>query len=89
MIEESRISRKGQVTIPKVIREQMGLQTGDKVVFQPIPQGILLRKKEESKIGPILDEVTGMWREHPLFRDKTTREIIEMMRGPDDDTKQG
>lgn len=65
----------------------MGLQIGDKVVFEPIHEGILIRKKEESKIGSILDEITGIWEDHPLFHDKTTREIIEMMRGPDDDTQ--
>ena len=88
MIEESKISKKGQITIPKDIREKLGLKVGDKVIFQSITQGILIRKKEDSDINKILTEITGIWKDHPLFKNKTTKEIIEMMRGPDDDTKQ-
>ncbi len=88
MIEESKISKKGQITIPKDVREKLGLKGGDKVIFESIAQGILIRKKEDLDINKILNEITGMWKDHPLFKDKTTKEIIEIMRGPDDDTKQ-
>ena len=88
MIEESKISKKGQITIPKDVREKLGLKVGDKVIFESITQGILIRKKEDLDINKILNEITGMWKDHPLFKDKTTKEIIEIMRGPDDDTKQ-
>jgi AbrB family looped-hinge helix DNA binding protein len=88
MIEESKISRKGQITIPKDIRKKMGLKAGDKVVFESFAEGILIRKKEESDYQKILDDIVGIWEDHPLFKDKTTREVIETMRGPDDDTKQ-
>lgn len=85
MIGESKISKKGQITIPKEIREKLGLKAGDKIVLESIAQGILIRKKEESGTKKILNEVSGMWKNHPLFKDKSTKEIIEMMRGPDDD----
>jgi AbrB family looped-hinge helix DNA binding protein len=88
MIEESKISRKGQITIPKDIRKKMGLKAGDKVVFESFAEGILIRKKEESDYQKILDDIVGIWEDHPLFRDKNTEEIIEIMRGPDDDTKE-
>ena len=88
MIDESKISKKGQITIPKDVREKLGLKVGDKVIFESIAQGILIRKKEDLDINKILNEITGMWKDHPLFKDKTTKEIIEIMRGPDDDTKQ-
>lgn len=29
-----------------------------------------------------------MWKDHPLYKNKTTKEIIEMIRGPDDETIQ-
>ncbi len=88
MIEESKVSKKGQITIPKDVREKLGLKVGDKVIFESITQGILIRKKQEIEINNILEEITGIWKDHPLFKDKPTKEIIEMMRGPDDDTKQ-
>jgi len=88
MIDESKISKKGQITIPKDVREKLGLKVGDKVVFESISKGILIRKKEGADIDKILNEITGIWKDHPLYENKTTKEIIEMIRGPDDETKQ-
>lgn len=36
----SRVGPKGQVVIPKRIRDQLGLQPGDEVVFVPQPGGV-------------------------------------------------
>ena len=88
MVEESKISKKGQITIPRDVREKLGLKVGDKVVFESIGKGILIRKKEVSDIDKIINEITGIWKDHPLFKNKTTKEIIEMIRGPDDETNQ-
>jgi len=88
MVEESKISKKGQITIPKDVREKLGLKVGDKVIFESSSKGILIRKKENSDIDKVINEITGIWKDHPLYKDKTTKEIIEMIRGPDDETKQ-
>ncbi|HEY0087347.1 MAG TPA: hypothetical protein VGB37_00805, partial [Candidatus Lokiarchaeia archaeon] len=69
------------------VREKLGLKVGDKVVFESIEKGILIRKKEVSDINKVINEITGIWKDHPLYKDKTTKEIIEMIRGPDDETK--
>lgn len=39
---ESRITSKGQTTIPAEIRERLGLQTGDRIAFIEMEQGYLL-----------------------------------------------
>ncbi|HCU23917.1 MAG TPA: AbrB family transcriptional regulator [Deltaproteobacteria bacterium] len=44
MKSESVISERGQVTLPKKLREHLGLAPGVKVTFVPSPQGILIRK---------------------------------------------
>ena len=33
MIEEAKITSKGQVTIPKEVRESLGLHTGTRIIF--------------------------------------------------------
>ncbi len=40
----SRMTIKGQVTIPKPIRERLGLHPGDAVEFEEEPGGIRLKK---------------------------------------------
>ncbi|PSQ45957.1 AbrB family transcriptional regulator [Halobacteriales archaeon SW_7_68_16] len=42
--ETTRITRKGQVTIPKKFREEFGLEPGDEVVWQTGDDGIVVRK---------------------------------------------
>lgn len=39
-----RVTTKGQITIPKPIREELGLQPGDEVAFEETDEGILIRK---------------------------------------------
>jgi antitoxin PrlF len=87
MLNESKVTKKGQITIPKEVRKKLGVKVGDKLIFESTTQGILLRKKESSNIDKILAETAGIWRDHPLFKDKDTKEIIEFLRGRDDEQK--
>ncbi len=41
-----RVTTKGQVTIPKKIREALGIEPGDDVAFERTEAGYTLRKKE-------------------------------------------
>lgn len=48
MSETTRITRKGQTTIPQELREKHGLKPGDTVVWEETDDGIVVRKKEET-----------------------------------------
>jgi antitoxin PrlF len=41
-----RVTTKGQVTIPKEIREALGIKPGDEVTFEQTESGYRLRKQE-------------------------------------------
>lgn len=46
----SRVTEKGQVTIPKEIREELGIRPGDGVVFEETDTGYVVRKEvDESR----------------------------------------
>lgn len=40
-----RVTTKGQVTIPKDIRERFGIKPGDEVVFEETEDGVVIQKK--------------------------------------------
>ncbi len=42
-----RVTSKGQVTVPKEVRESMGLNPGDEVDFEETQDGVLLKKHIE------------------------------------------
>lgn len=42
------VTSKGQVTIPKAVREELGIETGTSLTFVRTPQGYLLRPTGKS-----------------------------------------
>jgi AbrB family looped-hinge helix DNA binding protein len=41
---ESRISSKGQITVPLAVRERLGLPAGTPVTFELVDDGVVMRK---------------------------------------------
>lgn len=46
-----RVTTKGQVTIPKEIRDALGIEPGDEVVFEEAEAGYRIRKKAPTTAG--------------------------------------
>jgi antitoxin PrlF len=70
----STISSKGQITVPKGVRDRLGLRTGTTVEFELTDNGVLLRKGHKG-IRPV-DKVRGI-----LDRGRSTDAIVDEMRG--------
>jgi len=66
------VSTKGQVTIPKEIRDIMELREGDRVIFILDDGRIYLRKASAQKLSQML-EVQRPWRESSLAFQKRIR----------------
>ena len=45
MSETTRVTEKGQATIPKGLREKYGLEPGDEVVWMDTDEGIVVKKR--------------------------------------------
>ncbi len=72
---KSKVSERGQITIPKIIREQLGLRQGQQLDFE-IQDGLLIGRKSVAG-DPVMD-VTGILSHLDLDVDKT----LEESRGP-------
>jgi len=59
----SRLSSRGQVTIPKEVRESLGLEPGDHVTFELITGDAVILRRVESDAGYHLaiSETLGEW----------------------------
>lgn len=79
------VTVKGQVTLPKAVREAVGIKPGDKVEVRATASGGIYIEKPgaASSYAERLREVA---RRYPIVTDQTTDEIMREMRGdPDDD----
>ncbi|ELR98762.1 AbrB/MazE/SpoVT family DNA-binding domain-containing protein [Gloeocapsa sp. PCC 73106] len=47
---EATVTTKGQITLPKALREAMHLKTGDKVLFEPLEDGTYVIKPRATDI---------------------------------------
>jgi len=70
----SSITTKGQVTVPKKVRDRLGLRPGTPVEFELTEGGVILRKGDRG-IRPV-DRVRGV-----LRRKRSTDDLIDDMRG--------
>lgn len=71
----SKVTRNGQVTIPKSIRDELHLEEGDYVEVVRGQDGILLRPKKVKLIDP--DQAyywTESWQEHERRADEDIKE---------------
>ncbi len=72
---KSRVSSKGQVTIPVEVRNTLGLQPGTVVLFEIRENGALMRKGSAG--GHPVDRLFGL-----LKLRKPTDALMDEMRGP-------
>jgi len=71
------VTSKGQVTIPKKLRDQFGIVSGSKVIFVATEDGIRLRKavnlkRQASTFGCLKAELEG----------KSVPALLDELRGP-------
>jgi AbrB family looped-hinge helix DNA binding protein len=71
------VTSKGQITLPKKVRDALGLQPGSHVEFELQPGGVLLRKH-------IPDEVFDRWEGYLCGKTEfeTADALIDALRGP-------
>ena len=81
------LTSKCQVTIPKPIREALGLKAGDKVAFELTAQGdarIVALNREDERAAHKARIMQGVAEGRRLFRPQgmSNQEFYDLMRGP-------
>jgi AbrB family looped-hinge helix DNA binding protein len=74
----SRITQKGQITIPSEIRKHLGLKTGTNIVFIELEDGILI--KSEDKLREMFRPYDDIRKETGLTRDKLAGDVKKVRR---------
>ena len=74
-----RISERGQITIPKHLRERFGMHRDVEVEIMPTDTGLLIRKRVDSR-HPV-DRVAGILGKDALGEGVSVDDYIEEIRG--------
>ena len=78
------VTVKGQVTLPKAVREAAGIRPGDRVNVRVRPEGGVIIEAEDAVMGAeaYLNRLEAMSRRRPI-RGLSTDEIMRLTRGED------
>ena len=74
-----RITERGQITIPKHLRERFGMHPGVEVEITPTDKGLLIRKRVDGQ-HPV-DRVYGILSKDALGKGVSVDDFIEEIRG--------
>lgn len=50
---ETTLTSKGQTTIPKLIRDQLGMKAGDRMSFTLMPDGIVIMRVKTRRVAEL------------------------------------
>jgi antitoxin PrlF len=75
-----KVSPKGQIVIPKEIREKLGMKSGEKLLVLTRDGDVLLRKAKEASIQEIARRIEKTTKEEGIDVDKIVDEAIEWAR---------
>jgi AbrB family looped-hinge helix DNA binding protein len=75
-VKTSRLTVKGQITLPKELRERFRLRAGDRVAFEPQADGIRVRPVRKT----ILDWAGVLQAPQPGLSDQQIRNRVRKMR---------
>ena len=88
----TRVSSKGQIVLPKALRDRRGWAAGAELIVEERPEGVLLRaapKKEATKyedvrgsLGPV-DSVVSVEEMHEAVLEEARRRWLRKSRGLD------
>jgi AbrB family looped-hinge helix DNA binding protein len=76
----TKVSTKGQVVIPKEIREKLGILPGEKIVIMTRDEEIILRKAKKLSLEEISEKMEKIAEKEKIDIDKLIDEAIRWAR---------
>jgi antitoxin PrlF len=80
------VTVKGQVTLPKAVRDAAGIKPGDRVEVRNVPGvGVVIERERDDAQAAFRRQLEDIARRQPMrggpFKDMTSDEIMRLLRG--------
>lgn len=82
-VENAKVMAKGQITLPKDIREVLGLKTGDRVTLISQDNQVIMMNSSVYALKMLQDAMQGEAGKAGLYSDEDVDDLIREMRSTD------
>jgi len=72
-MKKVKVSLKGQIVIPKAVRDEMGIKEGDELIVESSEEGIIIMKKPKDPVKEMQGLFEGKFK-------KTSTELVKELR---------
>jgi len=72
-MEKVKVSPKGQIVIPKLLRDKFGIKEGEEVIVEGLEEGVLVMKKTKEPVKAMRGLFRGMFK-------KSSVELVRELR---------
>jgi AbrB family looped-hinge helix DNA binding protein len=76
----TKVSSKGQVVIPKEIRERLGILPGEKIIVMTRDDEIVLKKARKLRLEELSEKIVGVTERNKIDAEKLIDEAIKWAR---------
>ncbi|NHV98090.1 MAG: AbrB/MazE/SpoVT family DNA-binding domain-containing protein [Thaumarchaeota archaeon] len=76
----TKVSSKGQVVIPKEIRERLGILPGEKIIVMTRDDEIVLKKARKLRLEELSEKIVGVAERNKIDAEKLIDEAIKWAR---------
>lgn len=80
MVSYTKLTSKGQVTVPKLVRDQLNLQTGDRLAFHVGDNGDVLLMRDGPRPFPFAGRLRHLAPARPASIDELNEAVVEAAR---------
>jgi AbrB family looped-hinge helix DNA binding protein len=80
MVSYSKLTSKGQVTLPKQVRDQLNLQTGDRLAFQIGENGDVLLTRDAPRPFPFVGRLRHLAGARPATIEEMNAAVADAVR---------
>lgn len=81
MIETLVVSRRGQITLPALLRRRLGIKAGDVMILEDRGHEVVLKPRDAIEVETYSDDQIAKWDADDRLSEEDRRHIVDRLAG--------